>query len=220
MCMDKTQNPIIIDKFSDVINLNAFIAYRPQRVKMTYKTSQLTGLWQLDLMDLESENLWTIGHYVDGLEDRAVAVQTARRLHRHYVAEGFDGAEEDVLWMTGGFIFVVPHRGTRDVLVAPQICNRTDPLREPVYIWRDSAGLNVLDCGSGLKTFQKRQFEQWIKRFEQTIHWQDYIHWQEWYVIPDTNPNEKWLTAAIRAVRGLAYPTPDEVLTFVELLHP
>ncbi|MFZ8837624.1 MAG: hypothetical protein ACO2PM_01550 [Pyrobaculum sp.] len=212
----ETQNPIIIDKFSDVINLNAFIAYRPQRVKMTYKTSQLTGLWQLDLMDLESENLWSVGHYVDGLEGRAVYDVTARRIHRHYVVEGFDG--EHVLWMTGGFIFVAPSR--QNVLVAPQVCNRTDPLREPVYIWRDSAGLNVLDCGRGLVTFQKRQFEDWVKRFEQTIHWQDYIHWQEWFVIPGVNPNEKWLTAAMRAVRGLAYPTPDEVLKSVELLYP
>jgi hypothetical protein len=200
-----------------VINLNAFIARHPEKVRLTYKTSVLTGLWQLDLTDLENEeNLWTVGHYVDGLEDRFAYDITARRSYRHY--EGLDG--EYVLWMAGGFIFVaLPHKGRQEVvLVAPQVCNRTDPLREPIYIWRSSAGLNVLDCGGGLETFaQKKQFEEWVRSRTEQI-----IRWQEWFVIPGViRGNEEWLTAVARAVHGLAYPTPEEVFALVdELLYP
>jgi hypothetical protein len=224
MYMDKTQNLTIkiLDKFNDVINLNAFIATRLERARFVYKTSRLTGLWQLDLLDLEGERLWTVGHYVNGTEDNVVEYDVTARLHWHgYVIEESGKDLPHVLWTRGGFIFVtLPHEHRKDVIVvAPHVCRRTDPLLEPVYIWRNAEGrYGVLDCGGGLETFTRKQFEKWVWSM---VRENDTIHWPEWYVVGTVSSNEKWLTVVMQAVCGSAYPTPEEVFTLVdELLHP
>ncbi len=131
----ETQNPTkVLNKFKDVINLNAFIASGPQKARLIYKISTLTGLWQLDLL-VDEESLWSVGHYIDGFEDVSVEYDVVmKRRWRDYVVEEFNG-ERRVLWTAGGFIFVaVPHMPN---VAVPQVCNRTDPLKEPIYIWRE-----------------------------------------------------------------------------------
>ncbi len=220
MHMDKTQNLIKISRFNDVININAFIAERPERVKLTYKMSTLTGLWQLDITYLENKKTLTIGNYIDGIEDRITKYNVVAKWYWPSYVEEFDGGP--VLWTGGGFVVIeLPHRGMREVvLVTPQICSRTDPLREPVYIWRSVDYFNVLDCGGGLYMFRTREeFEKWVKnkKSEDAIHWpEDAIHWQEWYIIPSTTRgNEDWLDALMHAIRGPAYPSAEEVLALI-----
>lgn len=91
----------------------------------------------------------------------------------------------------------MPHRHREEILiVGPQVCNRTDPLRESVYIWRD-ASYNVLDCGGWLYSFKtKEEFEVWIKA---RVNHETFIHWMEWYVIP---VSKELLTSIRQAIRG------------------
>jgi hypothetical protein len=198
---------IVLSRFYDVVNLNAFVAASPSRARLVYKTSQLTGSWLLELEDFEWKNRWTVGHYIDGLEDRRIEYNiVAKRVWRGYVDED---ERHHVLWLAGGYIFIaLPHRGKEEIVIAaPQVCLATDPLREPVYIWHDwhDAAYRILDCGGWLYSFNAwDEFEAWVKDHE-------FIHWMEWYVIPGAVGNEEWLVAVRRAIRGPPYPTPDEV---------
>ena len=211
--MDKTQDQTVwsIVRFYDVVNLNAFVAASPARARLVYKTSRHTGLWQLELEDFEWKNRWTVGHYIDGLEDVAVEHDIKlKRVWRGYVDEDERHHSPYVLWLGGGYIFIaLPHRGKEEIIIAaPQVCLATDPLREPVYIWRDTS-YNVLDCGGWLYSFKTREeFEAWIKT--RVNHETSFIHWMEWYVIPHVDM--EWLTSIRRAIRGPPNPTADEVL--------
>jgi len=219
--MDKTQDQTVqsVVRFYDVVNLNAFVAASPARARLVYKTSSHTGLWQLDLVDLENGGTWwTVGHYIDGIEDRRIEYNiVVKRVWRGYVDEDERHHSPYVLWLAGGYIFIaLPHRGKEEIVIAaPQVCLATDPLREPVYIWRDTE-YRILDCGGWLYSFKTwEEFEAWIKT--RVNH--EFIHWMEWYIIPGAVGNEEWLAAVRRAIRGPPYPTADEVLELTRVLN-
>ncbi len=223
--MGKSQKQIAINRFSDVVGLNAFIAMRPNKARLVYFTSKLTGLWQLDLISKKIS--LTIGHYIDGLEDRSVEYDIAlQRIFDGYVDEELDKKlhyPPYVLWLRGGLIFItLPHEPNAEIVItAPQVCERADPLREPVYIWRDSAGrFNILSCVEGFYVFQTREeFEDWVKSaadHEKTV---PTMRWANWFVVPGTvGGNEEWSTVVRQAVRGNFVPTPDDVIELVRKL--
>jgi len=75
--MSQTQslNGMRVENLSDLRNIlvvNDFIARRPERVRLVLEETELGGLWQLSLYDLESARMWQIGYYLDGYEDRRV----------------------------------------------------------------------------------------------------------------------------------------------------
>ena len=210
----------VLSRFSDIVELNAFVAESPDWARLEYKTSRLAGLWQLDLEN--ERKRWTVGYYIDGFGDRSIEYSIAmKRVWCGYVDEELEEKFNDhlphVLWPMDGRIFVaLPHKFKKDTVIsAPQVCGRTVPMWEPVYIWRDVVGyFNVLDCGTGLEVFRTREeFENWIKARI------DEYSWLSWYVIPDiVNSDEEWHEAIGRAVRGRPNPTLDDVLEFVRKL--
>jgi hypothetical protein len=214
-----------ITRFSDVVNINAFIAARPGRARVTYKTSRLAGLWQLDLEDLEDGERWAVGYYIDGFEDKTVEYDVYIKLDwGGYVDEELGrrlGRTPYVIWPRGGLIFVaLPHEHEADVVfTAPRVCGHGDILSEPVFIWRDIVGrFRVLECASGLYKFEALdELEGWLneqKRAEE--HGHDVIYWLEWYVIPGTISGEdEWSSALMRAVLGKRNPSPNDVVELV-----
>ncbi len=215
----KAVKEFFLSQFANVAKLNAFIAKSPQWVELTYKTSRLAGLWQLDLEDSENwRNRWTIGYYIDGVGDKSIEYSLAIKKARYgYVDEEADGLPY-VIWLRGGFIFItLPHEHKEEVIItAPQVCNRTDPHREPVYIWR-YIYFSVLDCGAGLEVFETREeFENWIKARADE---EQIIHWFDWYVIPGAvTGDEEWSATVRQAIRGRPYPGADEVIELVRKL--
>jgi hypothetical protein len=216
-----------LTRFSDVVKLNAFIATQPRRAHLTYKTSRLAGLWQLDLVDPENEkNQWMVGYYIDGMEDREIIYDIAVKLSGDsYVDEELDEklhyTPYVVQWGGGVILITLPHEYRKEVLItAPQICDRAEhPLWEPVYIWRDTVGyFNVLDCGAGLDAFKTwEEFKAWVEARVCTDHERSLIHWPVWYVIPGAvSDAEDWSDAVRRAVRGRYNPTPDDVIEHVQ----
>ena len=212
--MEKTQKQVL-NKFSDVVSLNAFIA-TTNEAHLVYKVSKLSGLWQLDL--IAEEKSWSIGHYVDGLEDRSVEYDVFVKRYWHgYVDVAY--ADDDHLYVVrwqNGFIFVtLPNERQKEVvIVAPQVCGRhVDPLQEPVYIWRDASGrYYVLDCANKLYEFETLDdLENWIKK-ELRMR-------REWYVIPGKlSSKEEWNTVVRKAKMGDHRPNPDEVVEIIRRL--
>ncbi len=221
--MGRTQKQITLNRFSDVVGLNAFIATHLARARLVYITSKLTGLWQLDL--ISKKNRWTIGHYIDGLEDRSIEYDIAlQKVLDGYVDEELDKKlhyPPYVLWLRGGLIFItLPHEPDAEIVItAPQVCERADPLREPVYIWRDSASrFNILSCVEGFYVFQTREeFENWVRSaadYEKTKV--PTMRWANWFVVPGTvSGGDEWPAVVRRAVRGNFIPTPDDVIELV-----
>jgi hypothetical protein len=231
--MAKTQNQIeknpterkpvkefLLNQFSSVAKLNAFIATGPKWAELTYKTSNLVKLWQLDLEDVDNwRNRWTVGYHIDGYGDASIKYSLTIKKVQH----GYVDAESDklhhtpyVIWSRGGLIFItLPNESDADIVItAPQVCNR-NPHREPVYIWR-YIYFSVLDCNTGLEVLEtEEEFENWIKaKADEQI-----IHWVEWYVIPGAvEGEEEWHAVIRQAVRGRPYPTPDEVIELVRKL--
>ena len=232
MYMAKTENQteqtkrrpakeFFLTRFVDVTKLNAFIAKNPKFVQLTYKTSNLVKLWQLDLEDLDNwKNRWTVGHHIDGYGDASIKYSLAIKKVRYgYADEESDELHHTphVIWLRGGLIFIaLPHELDADIVItAPQVCNRADPHREPVYIWR-YIYFDVLDCGTGHKTFTTREeFENWIKaKAEEQI-----IHWFDWHIIPGAvDGDEEWHAAVRQAIRGRPYPRADEVIELTRKL--
>jgi len=222
---------IVLDKLKDVVTLNAFIAFRLERAKLIYKTSKSMGLWQLELVDSENEkNLWTVGHYVDGLEDRSVEYDVFVRQHlRGYVDAVYsdDHCLRYVVRLQSGYIFVMlPNEyEERVVITAPQVCGRASvPLQESVYIWRDASGrYYVLNCANKLHVFEALDdLENWIKT-KVTIEDKDSkklrVFWREWYLIPGRlSGEEKWSDAVKKAKVGDYRPYPDEVVELIRRL--
>ncbi len=221
---------VVLDKLKDVVNLNAFVAFRPERVKLIYKISESAGLWQLELVDSENEkNLWTVGHYVDGLEDRSVEYDVfVKRYWRGYV----DAVYSDdhclryvVRWQSGYIFVMLPNEHEeRVVITAPQVCGRgNDPLQEPVYIWRNTLGrYYVLDCSNKLYEFEAlNDLVNWI-RTKQTIEDDNKklrVLWREWYLIPGRlSGEEKWNFVIRKAKMGIYKPNLDEVVELVRRL--
>jgi hypothetical protein len=218
--MGETQKQITLNKFSDVAAINAFVATRPSRARLVFKTSRLAG-WQLDL--IAEKKSWVVGYYIDGFEDRSVEYDvTVKWALDGYVDEKLDGRDPPyVLWLRGGLIFItLPHERSADVtIVAPQVCGRADRLREPVYIWRNYFGFNVLDCTEGFYTFRtKEEFEDWVRSVAREAE-APTISWAYWYVIPGAvSGGEEWPAVVRRAVRGNFTPTPDDVIALVRKL--
>lgn len=221
---------IVLSKFRDVVSLNAFIASKPQMAKLVYKTSKSTGLWQLDLADLKNEkNLWTVGHYVDGLEDRSVEYDVAvKRRWRGYVDVVY--ADDDCLryvvrWQSGFVFVMLPNEHKEEVAItAPQVCGRhVAPLQEPVYIWRDAPGrYYVLSCGNRLYEFETfNDLENWIrtKKSIEDDRKKLKLLWSEWYVIPGKiSGEEEWSTIIRKAKLGDYEPDPDEAIETIRRL--
>jgi hypothetical protein len=198
-----------------VISINAFVAAHPDRARAVFTTSRHTGLWQLDLVS--DRGRWTVGHYVDGLEDVAVEHDVKMKLdwggyvneeHRsHYTPY--------VLWLEDDRIHVaLPHKyEARTTITAPQICGHRSPLLEPVYIWRDAAGrFRVLECAGGLYRFEKiEELEDWING-QRCPEGRDkpLIHRAEWHIIPYVNV-EDWSDVVRRARPGYYDPSPSDV---------
>ncbi len=213
---------IRITRFIDVIGINAFVAARPERARVVFKTSG-SGLWQLDLMAEGMERRWTVGHRI---EDAAVEYDVvSRRIWRSYVNEELEGKFDDehppyVVWHDGGWIFVtLPHMYDQEAAaIAPDICRRADPGWEPVYLWRGVAGhINVLDCGAGLIAFRRiKEFIDWVAARVPAEDEAPLVSWPEWHVIPGTvNGDEEWSAVVRRAVRGRLDPDPDRTIEFL-----
>jgi hypothetical protein len=222
-------NTIVLNKLNDVANINAFVAFRPQRAKLVYKTSKSTGLWQLDLMDLENGKNWTIGHYVDGLEDRSVEYDVVvKRRWRGYADLLY--ADDDCLqyvvrWQSGYIFVMLPNEQKEQVaVVAPQVCGRhSTPLQEPVYIWRDVSGYYVLDCVNNLYVFETlSELENWIRTKRTIEDVEDKklkVIWREWYVIPGRlNGREEWWAVVKKAKMFDYKPNPDEAVEIIRRL--
>ena len=225
--MEKTQKQTTLSRFSDVVNLNAFIAEYPARARLVYKTSKLTGLWQLDL--IAGEKSWTIGHYVDGLEDRSVEYDVlVKRRWRGYVDVVY--ADDDcmryvVRWQSGFVFVMLPDEHKEEVVItAPQVCGRhVDPLQEPVYIWRNTSGrYYVLNCANKLYEFETlNDLENWIRTKESIEDDKKELRvlWREWYVIPGKlSGKEEWSAAVRKAKMGYYRPNPDEVVEIIRRL--
>ena len=223
----RTENAIVaLNKFDDVVSLNAFVAVRPLRARIVYKTSRLAGLWQLDLEDMESEGRrWTAGYYVDGFEDRSIKHDVYIKLDwGGYVDEELNrrlGYTPYVVRPKGGLIFVaLPNEHEADVVfTAPQVCGRGDVLNEPVFIWRNIVGhFCVLECASGLYKFEGLdELESWLNEQKRTEErGRELLHWPEWYVIPGTTSGEdEWSSALKHAVSGGHDPSPSDVMELV-----
>jgi hypothetical protein len=221
---------VTLSKLKDVANLNAFVAFKPQRAKLVYKTSKSGGLWQLDLVDLENgKNLWTVGHYVDGLEDRRVEydVFVKRRWHGYVdvVYADDDCMQYAVRWQSGFIFVMLPNEHKEEVVIAaPQVCGRhVDPLQEPVYIWRSTSGrYHVLKCANKLYEFETlSDLENWIrtKAGIENDKKELRVLWREWYVIPGKlSGEEEWSTAVRKAKMGDYKPNPDEVVEIIRRL--
>lgn len=203
---------IQLTRFNDVVYVNAFIARRPKLGRLVYKTSELAGLWQLDLEDLERGGRWSVGYYIDGAEDRKIVYDVAVRLTwGGYVNEELDGAY--VLWLRDDNINIaLPHEyDAKITITAPRVCGNGNALLEPVYIWR-SLYYHALNCASGLYAFKTlEELENWIRE-QRCTEGHNVIHWLEWYVLPE---DVEWGDAIRRAAAGRPNPTPDDVILLV-----
>jgi len=222
---------IVLGKVKDVVGLNAFVAWNPERAKLIYKTSKSTGLWQLDLMDLgNKQNLWTVGHYIDGLEDRTVEYDVAakRRLLGYVdLAYANDDCLRYVMRWQSGFVYVMlPNEHEEEVVItAPHVCRREiySAVWEPIYIWRGASGkYYVLDCGNKLREFETfSELENWVKTKE-TMEDDDKklrVLWREWYVIPGRISGEEEWSAVIRKAKlGEFKPNPEEAVELIRRL--
>jgi hypothetical protein len=166
-----------------------------------------------------------VGRYVDWPEDATIEHDVVvRRIWRNYVNEELEGMFDDerpplVVWCDGGWIFVtLPHMYSREVvIVAPDICERSDPKWEPVYVWRDVGRINVLDCGAGLNAFRRvKEFVDWVVARVPAEDEAPFVSWPDWHVIPGTvNKDEEWPVVARRIVHGRFGPDPDRAIEFL-----
>jgi len=215
---NKATTMVALDTFNDVVNLNVFVAVRPVRARVAYKTSRLAGLWQLDLEDLDNGERWTLGYYIDDFEDKTIKYDVYIKLDwGGYVDEELDRRLTSyVVRPKGGLIFVaLPHEREADVVfTAPQVCGRDNGLN-PVFIWRDIIGhFRVLECASGLYGFESLdELESWLNEQKRV---DGLLHWPEWYVIPGiVSGEDKWNSTLKHAVPGGHDPSPSDVMELV-----
>jgi hypothetical protein len=210
MYMGNNKNhKLILSRFADVAKLNAFIASRPEYATLTFKTSRL--VWMLEIED--DKNQWIVGYDISGVGDLSIEHSIAvRRRRRGYVDDEL--AELYVVRLKSGFVFVtLPNESEEEiVIVAPQVCGRT--LQEPVYIWQNELGwYYVLDCNHGIKLFETLdELEVWLHERAEGKK----LPWGEWYVLGVVTDEDEWIDVVKRAVPGEFGPTPQEV---VELVH-
>jgi hypothetical protein len=215
-----TKKEIVLERFDDVVVLNAFIASRPEYASVAFKTSRLANLWELELEN--DKERWKVGFDVIGFGDisleYSIAVERRRRgyIDADLLAEQFQ--ELYVITWKGGYIFTtLPNERQKEVvIVGPQVCGRTNPLLEPVYIWRDVVGyFKVLDCKSGSYIFVTLdEFEKWLWEAAEGRK----LPWDEWYVIGTVTEEDRWIDAIKRAEAGEFGPTPDDVVELVRKL--
>jgi len=209
-----TKKEIVLERFNDVATLNAFIASRPEYATITYKTSRLAKLWELELEN--DKERWRVGYDVIGFGDisleYSIAVERRRRgyIDAELLAEHFQ--ERHVITWKGGYIFItLPNELQKEVvIVGPQVCGRGV---ETIYIWNNLLGwYKVLDCKGGLYTFTTlEEFEKWL--WEATEGQK--LPWDEWYVIGIVTEEDGWIDAIKRAEAGEFGPTPDDVVELV-----
>jgi len=215
--MSQTQslNGMRVENLSDLRNIlvvNDFIARRPERVRLVLEETELGGLWQLSLYDLESARMWQIGYYLDGYEDRRV-------IYDKILMAGWSGYYEDdggkydvksyVIKLEGDYIVVnLPDEWRPDYVIrAKRLCGYGFPLLEPVYFAVYNSEYLVLDCLHGLRRFNTlKELEGWVKEQECRQHREPVIHWYDWGII---------LQDGRTILYGYSEPTADEVIQFL-----
>jgi hypothetical protein len=217
---NKNHVEIALSRFGDVVKLNAFIGTNPEYATLTYKTSRLAKLWELEIED--ERNRWIVGYDIGGFGDVALehSVGVKRRRRGHVDNELFTEQELYVVRWKGGYIFItLPNENKKDVVItAPQVCGRCGAtLMEPVYIWRDIIEwYHVLDCRHGTQIFETiSDLETWL--YEEAEGGK--LPWSEWYVVEGiVDSDEDWIDAVKRAVVGELGPAPHEVIELVRRL--
>jgi hypothetical protein len=203
---------VVLNRFNDVVKLNAFIASRPEYATLTYKTSRLARLWELEIED--GENRWRVGYDVGGFGDVALehSIEVKRRRRGYVDAELAERFQESyvIRWKSGYIFIMLPNEGAKEVVItAPQVCGRCGAtLMEPIYIWRDIVEwYHVLDCRYGTRIFETASdLEAWL--YEESEGGK--LPWVEWYVVGGAvDGDEDWVDAVKRAVVG--GPAPNDV---------
>ncbi len=212
---------IVLSRFNDVVELNAFIASNPVYATLTYKTSRLAGLWELEIEDEQIR--WIVGYDIGGIGDVALHHSIEVKRHRHgYIDAEFAERFQElyVVRWRGGYIFVtLPNEGVKEIVIAaPQVCRRCGAtLTEPIYIWRNLIGwYHVLDCRYGTQIFETLgDLETWLYEKAEGRK----LPWSEWYVMEGiVVSDEDWIDVIKRAEPGEFGPTPDEVIELVRRL--
>ncbi len=211
---------IILNRFGDVVELNAFVASRPKYAVLTYKTSKHMGLWELEIDDKRIQ--WIVGYNISGLEDIALehSIEVQRRRYGYVDAKLVEQFQElfVVRWKSGYIFVTLPNESMKRITIAaPQVCGRGIELMEPVYIWKDTIEwYYVLDCSYGKQIFETlSDLETWL--YEKTEGRK--LPWNEWYVVEGVvNDEDEWIDAIKRAVMGELGPAPHEVVKLVRRL--
>jgi len=213
--MSQTQslNGMRVENLSDlrsILVVNDFIARRPERARLVLEETELGGLWQLSLYDLESARMWQIGYYLDGYEDRRV-------IYDKILMAGWSGYYEDdggkydvksyVIKLEGDYIVVnLPDEWRPDYVIrAKRLCGYGFPLLEPVYFTTVNGEYLVLNCLHGLHRFSSfDEMANWVKEQECKQHTEPVIHWYDWGVLQDG-----------AVLYGYSEPTAEEVIQFL-----
>ncbi len=212
---------IILNRFNDVVKLNAFIASSPKYATLTYMTSKLVRLWELEIED--ERNRWIVGYNISGFGDIALEHSIGVKRHRHgYVDDELieQFQEVYVIRWKGGYIFIMlPNESAKDVVItAPQVCGRCGTtLTESVYIWRNIIGwYHVLDCRHGTQIFETlSDLETWLYERAEGRK----LPWNEWYVVEGmVSDEDEWIDTVKRAAVGELGPAPHEVVELVRRL--
>jgi len=202
-----------VENLSDlhsILVINDFIARRPERVRLVLEETELGGLWQLSLYDLESAKMWQVGHYIDGYEDRRVA-------YDRILMAGWSGYYEDdggkydvrsyVIKLEDDIIINLPDEWRPEYIIRTRrLCGYGFPLLEPVYFTIVNGEYLVLNCLHGLHRFGSfDEMANWIKEQECKQHTEPVIHWYDWGVLQDG-----------AVLYGYSEPTAEEVIQFLQ----
>jgi len=211
---------IVLSNFDDVVNLNAFVASRPEYAVLTYKTSRLAKLWELEIED--EKNQWIVGFNISGFGDIALehSIEVKRRRHGYVDAELAERHFQElyVVRWKGNYIFVtLPNENAKEVtIVAPLVCRHRGIEMTDVYIWRNIIGwYHILDCGSGTQVFETlSDMETWLYEIAEGKK----LPWSEWYVVGGMVSDEYEVDVIKRAEVGEFAPAPHEVIELVRRL--
>jgi hypothetical protein len=201
-----------VENLSDlhsILVINDFIARRPERVRLVLEETELGGLWQLSLYDLESARMWQVGHYIDGYEDRRAAYDKRLLMGWSGYYED-DGGKYDVksyvIKLEDDIIINLPDEWRPEYIIRTRrLCGYGFPLVEPVYFTIVNGEYLVLNCLHGLHRFSSfDEMASWVKEQECRQHREPVIHWYDWGVLQDG-----------AVLYGYSEPTAEEVIQFL-----